>query len=63
VNGIYLLAIAAIVAGCFWKPDFPKRLAAKAGLRNERGMRVFLILYWISIPIVIHRLMSLVRLE
>ncbi len=62
-NWVYGLAIATIVAFCFWKPDFPKRLANKAGIRGDRGIRIFLVAYWIMIPVVIHRLMSMVRLE
>jgi|GEM_PF-6821535 len=54
----YLLAIAAIVGFCFWKPDFPKRLAPKLGLKSERGEKTFLVVYWITIPVVIHRLMT-----
>jgi hypothetical protein len=54
----YLLAIAAIVAFCFWKPDFPKRLAPKLSLKSERSKKIFLVVYWITIPVVIHRLMT-----
>lgn len=60
---IYISAIAGVVAFCFWKPDFPKRLAETIGIRSERGVRIFLVLYWIAVPVVIHRLMAQVRFE
>ena len=59
----YILAIVAVVAFCFWKPDFPKRLAAKVGIRSERGVRIFLVVYWIAIPVLIHQLMVPIRFE
>lgn len=52
------LAILTIVAFCFWKPDFPKRVAPKLGVRGERGTTIFLVIYWITIPVIIHRLMA-----
>ena len=55
---LYGLAIVAIVAFCFWKPDFPRRLAPIVGIHGEFGTKIFLVVYWIAIPIVIHRLMS-----
>lgn len=61
-NWIYIAAIAAIVAFCFWKPDFPKRLAPRLGIRSERGLRIFLVIYWIAIPVIIHRLMTGLRI-
>jgi len=61
-NWSYIAAIAAVVAFCFWKPDFPKRLAPRLGIRSERGMLIFLVIYWIAIPVVIHRLMSRISL-
>ncbi|HAA93376.1 MAG TPA: hypothetical protein DCS82_11260 [Rhodospirillaceae bacterium] len=55
----YLLAIAAIVAFCFWQPAFPKKLAPKLGIQSERAQMIFLVIYWIAIPVVIHRLMAM----
>lgn len=63
MNWFYGTAIVAMAVFCFWKPDFPKRLAPKVGIRSERGLRVFLIVYWITIPVIIHRLMWQIRLE
>ena len=63
MNWVYGLAVAAIVGFCFRKPDFPKRLATKVGVRSDMWMTVFLILYWIAVPVAIHRLMSQIRLE
>ena len=60
---LYGLAIAAIVAFCFWKPDFPKRIAPKLGIRTERGVTVFLVVYWIAVPVIIHRLMTRIALD
>ena len=54
----YLLAIATIIGFCFWKPDFPKNLAPKLGLKSERGEKIFLFAYWITIPVILHRLMT-----
>ena len=54
----YLLAIATITGFCFWKPNVPNLLARKLGLKNERGEKIFLVVYWITIPVVIHRLMA-----
>ncbi len=62
-NWIYVFAIAAITAFCFWKPNFPKQLAPKVGIRSERGAMIFLVIYWITIPVIIHRLMAQIRLE
>ena len=53
----YGLAIAAIVGFCFWKPDFPKILAPKIGIRSDKSTKIFLVVYWIGIPVIIHRLM------
>ena len=53
----YLSAIVAIVGFCFWKPNFPKHLAPKLGIKSEKAERIFLVLYWIAIPVILHRLM------
>lgn len=53
----YALAIAAIVGFCFWKPDFPKTLSPTLGIRSDKGVKVFLVIYWITIPVIVHRLM------
>jgi hypothetical protein len=53
----YLAAIVAIVGFCFWKPDFPKRIAPKLGINSKRGEKVFLVIYWIAVPVILHRLM------
>ena len=56
---LYLAIAAAIIAFCFWKPNFPKSLAARVGLRSERGLRWFLLINWIAIPVVIYRFLYL----
>ncbi len=56
---IYLAIAAAIVAFCFWKPNFPKTVAARIGLRGETAVRRFLVVYWIAIPVVIYRFLYL----
>jgi hypothetical protein len=63
MNWFYGMALVAIAAFCFWKPDFPKRLAPKIGIRGEGGLSLFLVVYWVTIPVIIHRLMSQIRLE
>ena len=60
---LYALPIAAIVGFCFWKPNFPRTLAPTLGIRSERGVFVFLVIYWIAVPVVIHRLMAQIRIE
>lgn len=60
---LYAVPIAAIIAFCFWKPDFPRMLAPKLGISSEKGMMVFLVVYWIAIPVGIHRLMAQIRIE
>lgn len=62
VTWLYGLLIAAIVAFCFWKPGFPRRLAADVGIKSERGVMIFLIVYWITIPVIIHRLMAQIHI-
>ena len=54
----YLLAIATIIGFCFWKPNVPNLLAQKLGLKHERGEKIFLVVYWITIPVVIPRRMA-----
>ena len=60
---LYALPIAAVVAFCFWKPNFPRILAPKIGIRSERALMVFLVIYWITVPVIIHRLMAQIRIE
>ncbi len=62
-NWIYRTAIVALGGFCFWKPDFPKRLAPRIGIRNAKAAQVFLVVYWFTIPVIIHRLMSQISLE
>ena len=59
IGYLYLAAAGAILAFCFWKPDFPKALANRFGVRSEQGQRRFLLLYWIAIPVVIYRFLYL----
>ena len=56
---LYMAIAAAIIAFCFWKPNFPKALAARVGVRSERALRWFLLVYWIAIPVVIYRFLYL----
>ena len=56
---LYLAIAAAIIAFCFWKPNFPKTLAPRIGIRSERTLRWFLLVYWIVIPVVIYRFLHL----
>lgn len=56
---IYLAIAAAIVAFCFWKPNFPRAIAARIGLRSETAIRRFLLVYWIAVPVVIYRFLYL----
>ena len=60
---LYALPIALIVGSCFWKPNFPRVLAPKIGIRSERGVMTFLVIYWITVPVIIHRLMAQIRIE
>ena len=56
-----LSAIAAIVivGFCFWKPNFPQRILTKIGVQNVKIEVVFLGFYWISIPLIIYCLMTM----
>ena len=60
---LYALPIALTIGFCFWKPNFPRVLAPKIGIRSERGLMIFLIIYWITVPVIIHRLMAQIRIE
>ncbi len=59
--GTVLSAIAAIaiVIFCFWKPNFPKNILSKIGVQNVKIEVVFLGFYWISIPLIIYCLMTM----
>ena len=54
-----ILAIAAIVIFCFWKPDLPYQLGLKLGFLTPTKILIFLILYWLSIPLILYSLMAL----
>ena len=56
---LYLAAAAVIVGFCFWKPNFPRLIATRIGIRGETAMRRFLLVYWLSIPVVIYRFLDL----
>jgi len=56
---IYLAIAAAIIAFCFWKPQFPRTVAERIGLRSEPVLRWFLLIYWIAVPVVIYRFLYL----
>lgn len=58
-SALYLLAAGAAIGFCFWKPDFPKAIAARLRIRGEAGLRRFLLAYWIAVPVVIYRLLYL----
>ena len=59
-HSIFYLAIAAaIMAFCFCKPQFPRAVAARIGLRTESAVRRFLLAYWIAVPVVIYRFLYL----
>ena len=55
-----ILAIAAIVIFCFWKPDFPNKLALKLGFKIPTAVYIFLVVYWLSIPLILYSLMTLI---
>lgn len=55
----YLAIAAAIIAFCFWKPQFPRAVAARIGLHGETAVRRFLLIYWIVVPVVIYRFLYL----
>ena len=56
---LYLAVAAAIIGFCFWKPNFPRLVAARIGIRSEAGMRRFLLVYWLIVPVVIYRFLYL----
>ena len=56
---LYFAAAAAIIGFCFWKPNFPRSVAGRIGIRSDTGMRRFLLIYWLSIPVVIYRFLYL----
>ena len=53
------IAAIAIVSFCFWKPNFPQNILSKIGVQNVKIEVVFLGFYWISIPVVIYCLMTM----
>ena len=53
------IAAIAIVSFCFWKPNFPKNILSKIGVQNVKIEVVFLGTYWISIPVIIYCLMTM----
>ena len=56
---LYLAIAAAIIGFCFWKPNFPRSVATRIGIRSDAGIRRFLLLYWLSVPVVIYRCLYL----
>jgi len=56
---LYLAVAAAIIGFCFWKPNFPRWIARRIGIRSDSGMRRFLLVYWLSVPVVIYRFLYL----
>jgi len=56
---LYLAVAAAIIGFCFWKPNFPRLVAARIGIRSDAGMRRFLLVYWLIVPVVIYRFLYL----
>ena len=57
-----LSAVAAIeiVSFCFWKPNFPQNILPKIGVQNDKIVGFFLGFYWISIPVIIYGLMTMI---
>ena len=53
------VAAIAIVIFCFWKPNFPQNILPKIGVQNVKIEVIFLGLYWISIPVIIYCLMTM----
>jgi hypothetical protein len=56
---LYLAVAAAIIGFCFWKPNFPRWIADRLGIRSDAALRRFLLLYWLSVPVVIYRFLYL----
>ena len=56
---VYLAIAAGIMGFSFWKPQFPKTLAGQMGIRSATGVRWFLLIYWIAVPVVIYRFLYL----
>ena len=54
------VAAIAIVSFCFWKPNFPQRILTKIGVQNVKIEVVFLGFYWVSIPVIIYYLMTMI---
>ena len=53
------VAAIAIVSFCFWKPNFPQNILPKIGVQNDKIVGFFLGFYWISIPVIIYCLMTM----
>ena len=53
------IATIAIVSFCFWKPNFPQKILPKIGIQNVKIEGVFLGFYWISIPVIIYCIMTM----
>ena len=54
------VAAIAIVSFCFWKPNFPQNILPKIGVQNDKIVGFFLGFYWISIPVMIYCLMTMI---
>ena len=59
VTVLSAIAAIAIVSFCFWKPNFPQRILTKIGVQNVKIEVVFLGFYWVSIPVIIYCLMTM----
>ena len=59
VTVLSAIAAIAIVSFCFWKPNFPQNILTKIGVQNVKIEVVFLGIYWISIPVIIYCLMTM----
>ena len=59
VTVLSAIAAIAIVSFCFWKPNFPQNILHKIGVQNVKIEVVFLGTYWISIPVIIYYLMTM----
>ena len=60
VTVLSAIAAIAIVSFCFWKPNFPQNILPKIGVQNDKIVGFFLGFYWISIPVIIYCLMTMI---
>jgi len=56
---VYFAVAAAIIGFSFWRPQFPRTLAAWLRIRDDEWQRRFLLVYWIAVPVVMYRFLQL----